>query len=121
MRILPPFEDKIRRAIRDVLAKKPTTTVTALKELLEKEFGRDFHFTYLRKLVGKVRNEISREIDTVKIERLAELREYYRMMRERLYKIVYWKPEDSGKPPLNRDINEAAKNIVIRASRFLEI
>jgi hypothetical protein len=56
MRILPPFEEKIRASIRDELAKNPTITMTALKEQLEKEPGRDFHFSYLRKLVGKVRN-----------------------------------------------------------------
>jgi hypothetical protein len=89
MRILPPFEDKIRHSIRDELAKKPTITMTALKEQLEKEYGRDFHFSYLRKLVGKVRNEISYEIDTAAIEpRLAELRESYRVMRDALLKIV---------------------------------
>jgi hypothetical protein len=58
MRILPPFEERIRHSIRDELAKKPTITMTALQEQLEKEYGRDFHFSYLRKLVGKVRNEI---------------------------------------------------------------
>jgi hypothetical protein len=35
------------------------------------------------------------------------------MARERLLKILYWKPEDGGKPPANRDVNEAAKNIVM--------
>ena len=63
MRILPPFEDRIRHSIRDELAKKPTITMTALQEQLEKEYGRDFHFSYLRKLVGKVRNEIMHEVD----------------------------------------------------------
>jgi hypothetical protein len=114
MRILPPFEEKIRHSVRDELAKKPTVTMTALKERLEKEYGRDFHFSYLRKLVGKVRNEISYEIDTAKIEpRLASIRENYRLMRERLMKIVWWKDEYGGKPPANRDVNEAAKNIVM--------
>ena len=54
MRILPPFEERIRHSIRDELAKKPTITMTAAQEQLEKEYGRDFHFSYLRKLVGKV-------------------------------------------------------------------
>ena len=52
MRILPPFEERIRHSIRDELAKKPTITMTALQEQLEKGYDRDFHFTYLRKLVG---------------------------------------------------------------------
>ncbi len=121
MRYLPPFEEKIRHQIRDEMAKKPLITVMAIKERMEKVFGRGFDYTYIRKLTGKVRNEISYEIDHAKIEpRLAELRENYRMMRERLYKIVYWKPEDGGKPPINRDVNEAAKNIVMMDLAILQ-
>jgi hypothetical protein len=117
MRILPPFEEKIRHSIRDELAKKPTITMAGLKEQLEKEYGRDFHFTYLRRLVGKVRNEIVHDVDRATIEpRLAELRENYRVMREELLKIVYWNPETatSGLPkPLARDRVEAAKSVVM--------
>jgi hypothetical protein len=117
MRILPPFEERIRHSIRDELAKKPTITMTALQEQLEKEYGRDFHFSYLRKLVGKVRNEIMHDIDRATIEpRLAELRENYRVMREELLKIVYWNPETAtpGLPkPLARDRVEAAKSVVM--------
>src|SRR3984893_224199 len=117
MRILPPFEQKIRHSIRDELAKKPTITMVRLKEQLEKEYGRDFHHTYIRKLVGKVRNEISYEIDTAKIEpRLAFTRENYRMMREALLQIVYWTPENGtpGVPkPLAKDRVEAAKSVVM--------
>jgi len=124
MRILPPFEEKIRHSIRDELAKKPTITMLALKEQLEKEFGRDFHFSYLRKLVGKVRNEISYEIDTAKIEpRLAELRENYRVMREALLKIVYWTPDDHHEgmaKPLARDRVEAAKSVVMMDLALLQ-
>ena len=124
MRILPPFEDKIRHSIRDEIAKKPTVTMSALKEQLEKEYGRDFHFSYLRKLVGKVRNEISYEIDTAAIEpRLAELRENYRVMREALLKIVYWSPETAieGVPkPLARDRVEAAKSVVMMDLALLQ-
>jgi hypothetical protein len=58
MRILPPFEERIRHSIRDELAEKPTLTIVALKEQLEKEYGRDFHHSYIRKLVGKVRNKV---------------------------------------------------------------
>jgi len=117
MRILPPFEEKLRHSIRDELAKQPTITMLALKERMEETFGRDFHFSYLRKLVGKVRNEISYEIDSAAIEpRLAELRENYRVMREALLKIVYWTPADhqEGMPrPLAKDRVEAAKSVVM--------
>src|SRR5258708_19458288 len=99
MRILPPFEERIRHSIRDELAKKPTITMTALKEQLEKELGRDFHFSYLRKLVGKVRNEISYEIDTANIEpRLAFTRENSRMQPDELLTLVYCTPHNP--PPI---------------------
>jgi len=116
MRVLPPFEDKLRHQIRDEIAKTPTLSVSGIKERLEKTFGKGFDYTYIRKLTGKVRNEISHEIDSAKIEpRLAELRENYRLMREQLLKIVYWTPADhqDGMPkPLARDRVEAAKSIV---------
>jgi hypothetical protein len=117
MRILPRFEERIRHSIRDELAKKPTITMTALQEQLEKEYGRDFHFSYLRKLVGKVRNEIVHDVDRATIEpRLAELRENYGLMREELLKILYWNPETAqpGLPkPLARDRVEATKSVVM--------
>jgi hypothetical protein len=119
MRILQPFEEKIRHSIRDELAKKPTITMTGLKEQLEREYGRDFHHTYIRKLVGKVRNHLSYEIDHAKIEpRLAFSRENYRLMREELLKIVYWKPGDNEGAngiarPAAKDRVEAAKSVVM--------
>lgn len=42
------------------------------------------------------------------------------MARERLLKILYWKPEDGGNPPANRDVNEAAKNIVMMDLAILQ-
>src|SRR5277367_695280 len=117
MRYLPPFEDKIRHQIRDEIAKKPIVTMTALKERLEEVFGRGFDYEYIRKLTGKVRNEIVHDVDRATIEpRLAELRENYRLMREELLKIVYWTPENGapGVPkPLARDRVEAAKSVVM--------
>jgi hypothetical protein len=99
MRILPPFEEKLRAQIRDQLARKPLIRVMPTKERMEEVFGRGFDYTYIRKLTGKVRNEIAYEIDSAKIEpRLAFTRENYRVMREELLKIVYWKPGARGGP-----------------------
>jgi hypothetical protein len=114
MRYLRPFEEKLRAQIRNEMAMTPLITVMGIKEKLEEHFKRGFDYTYIRKLVGKVRNEISYEIDTAKIEpRLAAMRENYRLVRERLSQIVWWKVEYGGKPPANKDVNEAAKNIVM--------
>jgi hypothetical protein len=56
---------------------------------------------------------------------LAELTEVetgfvYTFMRERLVRIVWWKEEYGGKPPANRDVNEAAKNIVMMDLAILQ-
>jgi hypothetical protein len=124
MRILPPFEEKIRHSIRDELARNPTITMVGLKEAMDKEYGRSFHFTYLRKLVGKVRGEITHEIDTAAIEpRLAAARENYRLIRDRLCKVVYWQPDPDNpgeRRPSNKDVIEAAKNIVMMDLALLQ-
>jgi hypothetical protein len=65
----------------------PVITMTGLKERIEKVFGRGFDYEYIRKLTGKVRNEIVVEIDCTQIEqRMAFTRENYRLMREELRK-----------------------------------
>jgi hypothetical protein len=96
MRILPPVEEQVRRAIRDERAKDPLISITKLQEKLERTFGREFRRTYLTKLSDKVGRQALVEIDSTKIEeRLAFTRENYRMMREELLKIVYWKPKNA--------------------------
>jgi hypothetical protein len=35
------------------------------------------------------------------------------MMRDRMLKIIYWQAENGGKPPANKDVIEAAKNVVM--------
>jgi hypothetical protein len=98
MRILPPLEEKIRREIRDARAKDPLVSVVALQDQLEKQFN-----------------------DRTKIEeRINFTRENYRLVRERLGQILWWKPEYGGTPPGYRDVNEAAKNIVMMDLAILQ-
>jgi hypothetical protein len=124
MRILPPFEEKIRAQISDELAGTATISVMGIKEQLEKHFGRGFDYTYIRKLVRKVRNEIGYEIDTAKIEpRFAASRENYRLVRERLAKIVFWRPDPENpaeRKPSNKDVIEAAKSMVMMDMAILQ-
>jgi hypothetical protein len=47
MRRLPLFEQKIRSQIRDELATKPVITMTALKERIEKVFGRGIDYEHI--------------------------------------------------------------------------
>jgi hypothetical protein len=63
------------------------------------------------------------EADRTQIEeRMNFTRENYRMMRDRLLKIIYWDPEEHAEQrgPLNRDVIEAAKNIVMMDLALLQ-
>lgn len=127
MRIIPPVEQEIRRAIRDERARDPLLPITKLQERLERQFNREFSRKYLTKLADKVARETLTEIDRAQIEpRLAGIRENYRVMRERLLQIVYWQPpEDTegaprAKPPLNKDVIEACKNLVMMDLAILQ-
>jgi hypothetical protein len=118
MRVLPPVEEEIRRIIRDERAKDPLITVSGLEHALEKHFDRGFSHQYVSKVADKVSREGLIEMDRTRIEeRMNFTRENYRMMRERLLKVIYWKPEDllvdGVRPPLNKDVIEAAKNVVM--------
>ena len=95
MRVLPPVEEEIRRIVRDERAKDPLITVSGLEQALEEHFQRGFSHQYVSKIADKVAREGLIECDRTKIEeRMNFTRENYRMMRERLLKIIYWKPED---------------------------
>jgi hypothetical protein len=121
MRIVPPAEAALRRFIRDARAKDPLISVAHIKEALEEKYEKGFSYQYVAKLVDKVAREGLIEGDRTQIEqRMQFTRENYRMMRERLLKIIYWKQEDGGKQPLHRDVNEAAKNIVMMDLAILQ-
>lgn len=124
MRIVPGVEAEIRRVIRDERAKDPLISVQRLKEALEEKYERGFSYQYVSKISEKVAREALVEVDRTKIEqRINFTRENYRMMRERLLEIVYWKPPPvdeltpenvaNVKRPINRDVIEACKNLVM--------
>jgi hypothetical protein len=117
MKIMPPVEQEIRRAIRDERAKDPLITILGLQEKLEVQFNRTFKRDYLARLSDKVGRQTLIELDRTKIEdRMAFTRENYRMMREELLNVVYWTLDDHevGMPkPLVRDRVEAAKTVVM--------
>lgn len=117
MRIIPEVEADLRRTIRDARAKDPLITSGRIKELLEKKYERGFSYQYIARLVEKVAREALIEVDRAQIEkRISATRENYRLIRDRLSKIVYWQfdPENPGeRKPSNKDVIEAAKNIVM--------
>lgn len=121
MRVLPPVEQEIRRAIRDARAADPLISVGALELHLEKKFNRGFSYRYVAKLADKVARQALIEADRTKIEeRLAFTRENYRIVRERLMEIITWAPDPNSpiplskqRPPYNEDVINAGKTIVL--------
>jgi len=120
MRMSLAVETELRRVIRDARAKDALISTDNIRKILEEKYQRGFSYQYVAKLVEKVAREAIVEVDRAKIEqRLAFTRENARMARERLLQIIYWKlPEDVSdvrliRPPLNKDVVEACKNLVM--------
>ena len=51
--VLPPVEEKLGQTVRDARAIKPLITVSELHEHLEKQFGRRFSRSYLKRSTGR--------------------------------------------------------------------
>jgi hypothetical protein len=67
MRILPPIEEKMRRAVRDAQANDPLMTASVVQEHLEETFNRGFSRTYVKKLCDKVSRQALIEADHTQI------------------------------------------------------
>lgn len=111
------YEENLKRAIRDAIAIDPVAGIHQLTDTLSKRLDHSFDPRYIKKLRDKVVRQNLVELDRAKIEeRLASTRENYRVIREELFRIIYWTPENgkSGVPkPLAKDRVEAAKSIVM--------
>ncbi len=102
-----------QRIVRGKRAKDPLITVSGLEHGIEADFQRGFSHQYVSKIADKVAREGLIEADRTQIEdRMNFTRENCRMMRDRMLKTIYWQPGDSAKPPANKDVIEAAKNVV---------
>ncbi len=89
-------EDQIRQEIRRAVIKEPMLTIARLQEILmDKGYfginGGPLSWHYLAKLVRKVRaaaeHGADRETD---LQRIAQMRERYNLIAERLFKIAFW-------------------------------
>jgi len=99
---------------RRARARDPLITVSGLEHALEKHFQRGVSRQYVSKIADKVAREALVQSDRTQIEeRMNFTRENHRMMRDRMLNIIYWQPEGGGSPPYNKDVIEAAKNVVM--------
>ena len=92
-------EHQLRMAVRDILARDPLTSVQKLqRDLKERGFqtaaGNTLDWHYASKIVRKLGQEAAFAVDQQKIEeRLAITKERYRLMVERLWRIIDYKWE----------------------------
>jgi hypothetical protein len=112
-----PYEDNIKRHVRDFVALDPLITIGNLTKKVSERLNHNFDPRYIAKMRLKVEKQSLVQVDMMQVEdRLKFTRENYRMVRERLMKIIYWEadPENPlARPPANKDVIEAAKNIVM--------
>ena len=107
-------EDFLKSAIRDIVAVNPLVSIRGIQGLVENNTGYPISKNYASKLIGKVRKQAIVESDRKKTnERLAEVRERFRVLTQYLSRVQYWKPEyqrDYGMPePTFKEILAAIK------------
>jgi hypothetical protein len=114
-------EHLLKLAIRNEIARNPIISVVQLQNALKEHGfqtaqGNPLDWRYVSKLVRKLNREKAIAVDQQKVnERLAITKERYRVMVERLWKIIDWKSEyiEQGIwPPKNDEIVRAANTIV---------
>jgi hypothetical protein len=92
-------ETRLKLAIRDIIVRNPLISGHQLcRELAELKFvtaqGNPLDWYYVAKVVRKLNREKALAVDTQKIgERLAITKERYRVIIEKLWKIIDWKEE----------------------------
>jgi hypothetical protein len=121
MRKTAEVEHQLKLAIRDIVARNPLVSVAALqRDLAERGFktnqGNTLDWYYVAKVVRKLNREKALAVDTQKIgERLAITKERYRVIIEKLWRIIDWKPEymEQGiAMPVTGEIVRAADTII---------
>lgn len=94
MKILPEKEEFLRSTIRDAIAANPLVTIRGMQEIVEYNTGRPISDKYVVRLMHKIRRRAVIQSDRKKMnERLAEVRERYRLLMDDLMRTIYWKPE----------------------------
>jgi hypothetical protein len=127
MKKLAVYEDKIKRAIRDIVVIDPLISIAKLQDaLFDKGYktssGTVLDWRYIHKLHHKVhRNTVEQTDREQVVERIAQMKERYRLMFERLLRIVYYsddlKKEGFSPPSIREQIN--AINSIVRLDALI--
>lgn len=114
-------EDKIRRAIRDIAVIDPIISTRKLQDaLFDKGFktanSTPLDWRYVQKLRNKVRRQVIEDADREKVsDRISEMKEKYRMMAERLIRIIYYHDDlkkEGIMPPSYKDQISAVNTLL---------
>ena len=121
MKKLVVQEEKIRRAIRDIVVFDPLISVTKLQDtLFDKGYKTANNTTLDWRYVSKLKQKVSRQtIENTDrervVERISEMKERYRMMLERLWRIIYYTDDlkkEGFMPPSFKDQINAINTII---------
>lgn len=109
-------ENYLKGTIRDIVAVNPLVSIRKMQELVAHNTGYPISKNYTAKLIDKARKQAIMESDRKKAnERLAEVRERFRVLTQYLSRVQYWKPEyhrDYGMPePTFKEILASIKLI----------
>jgi hypothetical protein len=94
MKMLEEKEEMLKKTIRNAMAINPFISIRGTQALVEQNTGRSISDKYVSRLMRKIRRQAVVQSDRKQMnERLAEVRERFRLLTEYLYRIVYWKYE----------------------------
>ena len=92
--MLEEKEEMLKKTIRNAMAINPFISIRGTQALVEQNTGRSISDKYVSRLMQKIRKQAVIQSDRKQMnERLAEVRERFRLLTEYLYRIVYWKWE----------------------------
>lgn len=113
-------EDKIKRVIRDAIVIDPLISVAKLQDaLFDKGYktssNNPLNWDYVAKLRGKIHRQSIENVDQQRVSaRVAEMKERYRLVFERLIRIAFYSDDlkkEGLQPPSFRDQISALREI----------
>lgn len=94
MKMLQEKEDFLKNTIRNAIAVNPLVSIRRMQEIVESNTGRSISDKYVSKLMRKIRRQAVIQSDRKQMnERLAEIRERFRVLTDDLFRTIYWKPD----------------------------
>ncbi len=117
-RVREQHDMAVRRAIRDAMAIDPLISMRQLQAVVEKRLGRTVDDEYIKRLVLKVKGDVTVRVDLQKIApRIATMREDFRLARENLLRIAYG---EGARPTADKDRIAAWKAIGMLSKILLD-